>query len=212
MDIATDGPTLVLSGAFDVRSTWEVRNALHEHIEARREDVVVDLTDVDSVDVTALKVLAFATRFPDLQWQPSDPDADALASIEAWRAEGPANLLPPLLVDSRSDPWPLGRADAILCINMVHISAWSSAIGLLDGAERLLDAGGPLILYGPWLEANVEPAPSNIAFDESLKSRNAEWGLRLVGDFAAEAAARGLNLADRREMPSNNIMLRFDRA
>ena len=161
---------------------------------------------------TGEHALAFATRFPDLQWQPSDPDADALASIEAWRAEGPANLLPPLLVDSRSDPWPLGRADAILCINMVHISAWSSAIGLLDGAERLLDAGGPLILYGPWLEANVEPAPSNIAFDESLKSRNAEWGLRLVGDFAAEAAARGLNLADRREMPSNNIMLRFDRA
>jgi len=95
---------------------------------------------------------------------------------------------------------------------MVHISPWESAIGLLDGAQRILTPGAPLILYGPWLEAGVETAPSNLAFDQSLKARNAEWGLRLVEDFAAEAATRGLILADRREMPSNNIMLRFDRA
>ena len=161
---------------------------------------------------TGEHALAFASRFPDLQWQPSDPDPEALASVEAWRAGGPSNLLSPLLIDTRSGEWPVEQADAILCINMVHISPWESAIGLLDGGQRVLTAGGSLILYGPWLEAGIEPAPSNLAFDQSLKARNAEWGLRLVQDFAAEAATRGLILTDRREMPSNNLMLRFDRS
>jgi len=161
---------------------------------------------------TGEHALAFARRFPNLEWQPSDPDPDALASIGAWRQGGPPNLLPPLLIDTRSDDWPVDRADAMLCINMVHISPWASALGLLEGAQRILTPGAPLVLYGPWLEAGVEAAPSNLAFDQSLKARNAEWGLRLVEDFAAEAATRDLILADRREMPSNNLMLRFDRA
>ena len=160
---------------------------------------------------TGEHALAFARRFPNLEWQPSDPDPDALASIEAWREDGPPNLLSPLLIDTRSAVWPADHADAMLCANMVHISPWESAIGLLDGAQRILEQGAPLILYGPWLEAGVEAAPSNLAFDQSLKARNPEWGLRLVEDFAAEAATRSLVLADRREMPSNNIMLRFDR-
>ena len=161
---------------------------------------------------TGEHALAFARRFPNLEWQPSDPDPDALASIGAWHQEGPPNLLPPMLIDTRSGEWPVERANAILCINMVHISPWESAIGLLESAQRILPPGAPLILYGPWLEAGVETAPSNLAFDQSLKARNSEWGLRLVEDFAAEAATRGLILADRREMPSNNIMLRFDRS
>jgi len=161
---------------------------------------------------TGEHALAFALRFANLDWQPSDPDPQALASIEAWRRDGPPNMLQPLLIDTRSDDWPARRADAMLCINMVHISPWNSAIGLLAGAHRILASGGSLILYGPWLEAAVEAAASNLAFDQSLKARNSEWGLRLVEDFAAEAAMRGLILADRREMPSNNIMLRFDRA
>jgi hypothetical protein len=161
---------------------------------------------------TGEHALAFAFRFPGLEWQPSDPDPEALASIDAWRAEGPSNLRAPLHIDTRSDEWPIDRADVVLCINMVHISPWRSAIGLLDGVQRILATGGSLILYGPWLEAELEAAPSNLAFDQSLRARNPEWGLRLVEDFAAEAASRGLALAGRREMPSNNIMLRFDRA
>jgi hypothetical protein len=161
---------------------------------------------------TGEHALAFALRFPDLEWQPSDPDPEALASIDAWRAEGPSNLRAPLHIDTRSDEWPIDRADVVLCINMVHISPWRSAIGLLDGVQRILATGGSLILYGPWLEAELEAAPSNLAFDQSLRARNPEWGLRLAEDFAAEAASRGLALAGRREMPSNNIMLRFDRA
>ena len=161
---------------------------------------------------TGEHALAFARRFANLDWQPSDPDPEAMASIEAWRAGAPTNLHSPLHIDARSDDWPVERADAILCINMVHISPWESAIGLLDGAHRVLKPGGSLILYGPWVEAAVETAPSNMAFDQSLRTRNAEWGLRRVEDFAAEASARGLILGGRREMPSNNIMLRFDRA
>jgi hypothetical protein len=158
---------------------------------------------------TGEHALAFSERFPALQWQPSDVDPAALASIEAWRtASGVRNLLPPLRLDAAEPArWPVSRADAILSINMVHISPWSSALGLLDGAARLLPPGGPLILYGPWLCEAEEPAPSNLEFDAQLRARNPEWGLRLVEDFAAAAADRGLELAEQRAMPAHNRML-----
>ena len=158
---------------------------------------------------TGEHALAFARAFPALDWQPSDSDRDALASIAAWRVDGPPNLHPPLLLDAASEEWPLGRADAILNVNMVHIAPPAAGIGLLDGAARLLPPGAPLILYGPWLETGVEPAPSNLLFDTSLKARNRNWGLRTVETFADAAAARGLMLEERRAMPSNNLMLRF---
>ena len=159
---------------------------------------------------TGEHALAFARRFPQLVWQPSDPDPEALASIAAWATEGPDNLRSPIQLDVCDGNWPIARADAILCINMVHISPWRTSHGLLDGAKQLLSNGAPLILYGPWLEVEIEAAPSNLAFDQSLRSRNPEWGLRLKQDFEAEAALRGFSLTGRREMPSNNIMLRFE--
>ena len=159
---------------------------------------------------TGEHALAFARRFPDLDWQPSDPDPEALASIAAWQRDGPPNLRTPVRLDVCAEDWPIGRADALLCVNMVHISPWEASIGLLEGAARLLGEGKSLLLYGPWLEADVETAPSNLAFDQSLKLRDPRWGLRLVEDFAAEASVRGLFLADRRAMPANNIMLRFE--
>ena len=153
---------------------------------------------------TGQHALAFARRFANLEWQPSDPDPLALASIAAWRADAPANLLEPLAIDAASPDWPIDRADAILCINMVHISAWASTLGLLDGAARL---GSRLILYGPWLVDGEEPAPSNQAFDADLKARNPEWGLRSLSEFTHEAAKRGLTLRQVRPMPANNVML-----
>ena len=161
---------------------------------------------------TGEHALAFARRFPRLEWQPSDPDPEALTSIDAWAEEGPPNLRPPLQLDVCAANWPLDHADAILCINMVHIAPWDAALGLLDGAARLLGEGAPLILYGPWRQASVPTAPSNEAFDLSLRERDSRWGLRLVEDFAAEAAQRGLQLAERQAMPSNNLMLRFEAA
>jgi hypothetical protein len=150
----------------------------------------------------------FADRFPQLEWQPSDVHPDALASIRAWRAEaGLPNLREPLTIDASSASWPIDAADAVLSINMVHISPWASALGLLNGAARILPAGAPLILYGPWLKDDVPTAPSNLAFDSDLKRRDPAWGLRRVEDFATAADGRGLRLMETRAMPANNMML-----
>ena len=159
---------------------------------------------------TGEHVVYFAQRFPDLDWQPSDADADALSSIRAWRSDSALpNLREPLLIDASAPQWPIESADALLNINMVHISPWSAALGILDGAARVLDAGAPLILYGPWLSEDIETAPSNLAFDADLRRRNPDWGLRKLEDFIAEAADRRLHFAERRQMPANNVMLLF---
>ena len=150
-----------------------------------------------------------AQRFPALEWQPSDLHPDALASIAARQERaGLANLRPPIVIDASAAEWPIGRTDAILNINMVHISPWTSGLGLIDGASRLLPPGSPLILYGPWLKADVSTAPSNIEFDADLKRRDPNWGLRLVEDFAI-AAERDFELVETRAMPANNMMLLF---
>lgn len=154
----------------------------------------------------------FAERFPGLDWQPSDVHPDALASIEAWRSAATLpNLRAPLVLDAASAEWPIDRADAVLSINMVHISPWASALGLIDGAARLLGSGAPLILYGPWLSGNLPPAPSNLDFDADLKRRDPDWGLRIVEEFAEAAAGKGLDLVESRPMPANNMMLLFRR-
>ena len=155
---------------------------------------------------TGEHILHFARAFPKLLWQPSDPEPAALRSIEGRRAgSGLFNLLPPVALDARAADWPVPEADAILCINMVHISPWSATAGLLRGAGRLLAEGAPLYLYGPYRRGEVETAPSNEAFDESLRARDPEWGLRRLEEVAAEAAQHGLALERVVEMPANNI-------
>ena len=152
----------------------------------------------------------FAEHFQTLDWQPSDVHPDALVSINAWRDQsGLANLRPPLIIDAADSDWPIDHAEGMLCINMVHISPWKSALGLLDGAKRLLSSGAPLILYGPWLRADASTAPSNLAFDADLRGRDPEWGLRKVEDFAAAAKERSFVLHELRTMPANNLMLLF---
>jgi hypothetical protein len=150
----------------------------------------------------------FAQQFPQLEWQPSDVHSDALSSIAAWREEaGLANVRPPLVIDASVSDWPIEKAEAVLSINMVHISPWGSALGLLAGAARLLPLDGCLILYGPWLKDDIATAESNLGFDRDLKSRDPQWGLRRVEDFAAAAKERGLSLETTRAMPANNLML-----
>ena len=150
----------------------------------------------------------FAEAFPDLEWQPSDIHPNALASIAAWRQQtGLQNLRQPVTLDASSADWPIDRADAVLSINMVHISPWASALGLIKGSARLLAPGAPLILYGPWLKADVPTVESNLAFDADLQRRDPEWGLRKVEDLAAAAERRGLELVETRPMPANNMML-----
>lgn len=148
----------------------------------------------------------FARAFPNLLFQPSDPEPAALRSIEAWRADvGLFNLLPAVALDARAADWPVERADAILCINMVHISPWSATVGLMRGAGRLLRAGAPLYLYGAYRQAGVETAPSNEAFDSSLRSTNPDWGVRNLEDVVAEAEKNGFALDEVEAMPANNL-------
>ncbi|MEC8715005.1 MAG: DUF938 domain-containing protein [Pseudomonadota bacterium] len=149
-----------------------------------------------------------ARRFPALDWQPSDVDPEALASVDAWAAEAAvANLRPAITLDAAQANWPIAAADAVLCVNMVHISPWSAAVGLFAGAGRILTSGAPLVLYGPFIEPGRETAPSNLAFDQSLKQRNSEWGLRNTADLDALAADHGLRRTARHAMPANNLVL-----
>jgi hypothetical protein len=157
---------------------------------------------------TGEHAIFFAGRFPALDWQPSDIHPDALTSIAAWRGEaGLPNVRAPLEIDAAAPDWQLDRADAVLSINMVHISPWKSALGLLDGAARLLGPGAPLIMYGPWFKDDIPEVPSNLEFDADLKRRDPDWGLRRVEEFATAAEERGLHLEATRAMPANNLML-----
>lgn len=152
-----------------------------------------------------------AAAFPNLQWQPSDADADALKSISAWGVHsGLPNLRPPLRLDAaQPDLWSIEQPDVIINANMIHISPWSTTEGLMRGAGRVLPSGGMMFLYGPYLEFTVETAPSNVAFDLSLKQRNPEWGLRLLEEVVALAEQNGLAFAERISMPANNLILVF---
>jgi SAM-dependent methyltransferase len=152
-----------------------------------------------------------AAALPRVLWQPTDPDPDALASIATWRESASLpNLLEPLELDAATPgAWPVELADAIVNINMIHISPWAAAEGLFLGAGRLLPTDGVLFLYGPYLEAGVETAQSNLDFDESLKRRNPAWGLRRLEDVERLASRHGLALEERVEMPANNLSLIF---
>ncbi len=135
-----------------------------------------------------------------------------MASITAYRAEyGGVNLCEPVLLDASHQDWPVERADAIVCINMIHISPWEASEGLFAGAKRLLDSGAPLILYGPYFESDVETAPSNLAFDESLKARDPRWGIRDLAEIEDLAARNGFTRSARYAMPANNLVLVYRR-
>ena len=155
---------------------------------------------------TGEHVVHFARAFPQLLFQPSDSDAQALRSTEAWRKEaGLFNLLPAIRLDARAEEWPVGAADAILAINMVHISPWGATLGLIAGAARLLPEGAPLYLYGAYRQEGVPTASSNEQFDEWLKAQDPQWGVRRLEDVVAEAERKGLALDAIVPMPANNL-------
>lgn len=164
-------------------------------------------------------VVAFAQAFPDLQWWPSDPDPDNLASVDAWAAAAQlTNLRNATQLDASADDWQLGqpqlppaRLAAIACLNVLHISPWTVAEGLFAGAARHLEAGGVLALYGPYIQPGVDTAPSNLAFDANLRARDPRWGLRHLADVSACAEASGLQLEQVQPMPANNLSLLFRR-
>ena len=153
----------------------------------------------------------FAQLFPGITWQPSDPDPIAIASIDAWRGDcAVANVRSAMLLDASAD-WPIAHADAIVCINMAHISPWAATVGLLRNAARLLPQSAPLFIYGPFRQRDVPLAEGNASFDAALRQQNAEWGLRYVEDITKEARDVGLALDQIIPMPSNNLSLIFCR-
>lgn len=154
----------------------------------------------------------FGRHLPHLVWQPTDLDAAARASIVAWTAEaGLDNILDPLALDATQPNWPIDRAAAVIAINMIHIAPWTAAVGLLGGAGRLLDAGAPLVLYGPFKRDGQHTAPSNDAFDQNLRRQDPSWGVRDLETVVAAADTAGLALAEIAPMPANNLGLVFRR-
>jgi len=156
--------------------------------------------------------VAFAPRFPGLCWQTSDPDPTARASIVAWMEVEQVDAPPPLAIDVEAETWPLARADAVVCINMIHIAPWSSCLGLMAGAGRVLREGGVLYLYGPYRIKGAHTAPSNEAFDQSLRERDPRWGVRDLGDVILAAARHDLAFVERVAMPTNNFSVVFHRS
>jgi SAM-dependent methyltransferase len=155
-------------------------------------------------------VCYFAASLPGLEWQPTEPHDDSRAAIEIRvRESGLSNVLPPLSLDVQSPRWPVdGEFDAVVCINMIHISPWSATHGLFRGAARVLRPRGLLVTYGPYLE-NGTAAPSNLDFDASLKRRNPEWGLRELEEVSRVGSSHSLHREKTVRMPANNLTLVF---
>jgi len=156
---------------------------------------------------------------PDLLFQPSDADAEARASIDAWVASaGLANVRPAIALDASQEDWPIAEADAVLCINMIHISPWTATVGLMRGAGRVLRASvrpgqraadKVLYLYGPYKQAGRHTAPSNASFDAGLRERNPLWGVRDLEAVSALAAEHGFDRPVIEAMPANNLSVIF---
>ncbi len=149
----------------------------------------------------------FGPRLPGRVWQPTDPDPGARASVDAWAAHEQATTVrPALTLDATSDAWPVAKADAVVCVNMIHIAPWEAGLGLLRGAARVLPPGGPLVLYGPY-RVDGALAESNRDFDAWLRSRDPRWGVREVADVEAAAKAVGLAPVERVALPWDNLVV-----
>ena len=162
---------------------------------------------------TGQHAVHFAAGLPGWTWQPSDPDAGALASIAAESAAARlANLHAPLPLDVMAESWPVeAPVDAVFCANMIHIAPWPACAALMRGAARHLAPSGVLLTYGPYLTDNPPSAPGNLAFDADLRARNPAWGVRRLGDVVAQAQSAGLNLREHVALPANNLLLVFKR-
>ena len=205
MDAVTSTPQGALASPAAARNAEAIRAVLAAHLPATGRVLEIAAG-------SGQHAVAFATAFPDLDWTPSDPSAEARASIAAWAAAGPANLKPALALDVLDQTsWPSGPFAAVVCINMIHISPWATTEALMALAQTRLSAGGILYLYGPYREGETPLAPSNAAFDESLKARDPNWGLREVSEVSAAAERRGLHFVARIEMPANNLSLIYER-
>jgi SAM-dependent methyltransferase len=195
-----------LSAPAAARNRQPILDALKPHLPPR--GLVLEVASG-----TGEHVVHFVQACPALTFQPSDPDPQHRASIDAWSAGmGLANVRPAIALDVTAEVWPVEAADALVCINMIHIAPWTAAEGLMRGAGRVLPPGGLLYLYGPYRRGGQHTAPSNAAFDAGLRAQNPAWGVRDLEAVAALAAAQGLGEPLILEMPANNLSLVFRKA
>ena len=207
MDTLTALPDGALASPAAVRNAESILKLLRAHLPKRGRVLEIAAG-------SGQHAVAFSSALPGLSWTPSDPSPEARASIAAWAAEADLNnLQPPLALNCLDDAtWPDAKFDAVVCINMIHISPWTATEGLMALAQRVLPRpGGLLYLYGPYREAEVPLASSNEAFDASLKARDPAWGLRDRDQVVALARSHGLTLTLRTDMPANNVSLLFRR-
>lgn len=182
-----------------LRNREPIRAVLAQHLPA--SGVVLEIASG-----TGEHAVYMASHLPAIEWQPTDPDPVALASIVAWRDDAALpNLRAPLALDVTAPVWPLAAADAIVCCNMVHIAPWEATLGLFAGAARVLPVGAPLVTYGPYRFDGDFTAPSNADFDRSLRARDPRWGVRDIADL--RAAATAFSLEHVIAMPANNHTL-----
>ncbi|MFH1342540.1 MAG: DUF938 domain-containing protein [Pseudomonadota bacterium] len=218
VEFGRDGGPLEPDGRLDAptfhRNHQAIRAVLQRYLADRSGDVV------EAGSGTGQHVVDFARHFPEIVWWPSDLHEPHLKSIAAWRAHaGLANIRPPLRVDLADPAWcpelqdgnGPGKLLAVFCANVIHIAPWRVAEGLFAGAGRYLDAEGRLFLYGPFKRDGRHTALSNAVFDTSLRHRDAEWGVRDIGDLQKLAAGVDLALVEIAEMPANNLVLVFER-
>jgi SAM-dependent methyltransferase len=155
-------------------------------------------------------VVHFAQACPHLVFQPSDPDLGHRASTDAWAAAlGLSNVRQAIALDAAAEAWPVATADAVLAINMIHIAPWAAAVGLMRGAARVLPPGGMLYLYGAYKQGGRHTAPSNEAFDRSLRAQDPAWGVRDLEAVVELAATHGFPAPIVAQMPANNLSLLF---
>jgi cyclopropane fatty-acyl-phospholipid synthase-like methyltransferase len=196
------------------------KTALEAHAAERNKDAILAVLGrvlpaegriLEIASGTGQHAVHFARSLCSLQWQPSDPDPAMIESIEARRVRsGLANIAAPLKLDVLDAEWPAGQADAIVCINMIHIAPWAATAALFSGAAALLGRGAPLVLYGPFRRDGQHTAVSNAAFDESLKARQSDWGVRDLEQEVVPAAERaGFVPVEVASMPANNCCVVF---
>jgi Protein of unknown function (DUF938) len=219
VEFGKDGRPVEADGRLDAaafhRNHQPIRAVLQQFLAGKSGDVV------EAGSGTGQHVVDFARHIPEITWWPSDLNAQHLKSIAAWRAHaGLANIRPPLRIDLSDPEWCAEmhngsgptNLQAVFCANVIHIAPWRVAEGLFAGAGRYLRAEGRLLLYGPFKRGGEHTAPSNAAFDKSLREQNAEWGVRDVDDLRKLAASAGLRLVESVEMPANNLILVFERS
>lgn len=204
LDTADPSPDAARTSPAATRNLAPILEVLRAHLPA--SGAVLEIASG-----TGQHAAAIAAALPGVDWTPSDPSGEARASVEAWRDGGPPNLHSCLPIDVLDEAtWPDETFKAVFCANMIHIAPPEATDGLMRLAARVLNRpGGLLALYGPFLEADVDTAPSNLAFDDSLKARDASWGLRDRDAVIAAARDHGLAYTLRKAMPANNLMLLF---